>query len=274
MLRQFDLCSGVGAGFPLAGVITKEFELIGLCEIDEWCRGILRRRFPGVTRLTDVKEYKWERFSSRFKFLPEVVTASPPCQPFSVQGKRRGVDDERDCFGAVTRAIAGVKPRYFAIENVCGLLNCPLRPGDEKLYFQKLLFDFHCCGYDVEWLTVSSGHFGSPWIRERLLLVGISHRLEFDTRNATPWNEQVRAAIKIDRLSDSKTGSQPGISRSSFGDSRWLDKRTGKTYRYGVGGRSADTRRRREALGNALDPNVAAIALNRILYWESLISVS
>ena len=76
MLRQLDLCSGVGAGFPLAGIKLEEFELVGLCEIDSWCQGILSTRFPEVPIYSDVR--RLPRLTNI-----DIITASPPCQPLS-----------------------------------------------------------------------------------------------------------------------------------------------------------------------------------------------
>lgn len=134
MLVQLDLCSGVGAGFPLAGLITGGFQLKGLCEIDKFCHDRLRDRFPEIPIHPDVRSLQFH--SKEFK----IVSSSPPCQPFSVEGKRRGLADKRDCIPAVLHTIKSVQPNFFAIENVPGLLSCPLIPGEPTgSYFAYLL---------------------------------------------------------------------------------------------------------------------------------------
>jgi site-specific DNA-cytosine methylase len=45
-MRQLDLCSGVGAGFGIAG-LRAGWELVGICENDNYCTDILSKRFPG-----------------------------------------------------------------------------------------------------------------------------------------------------------------------------------------------------------------------------------
>src|SRR5205807_577806 len=42
----------------------------------------------------------------------DCVTAGLPCQPFSVVGRKRGVNDQRHLFPAVRRIIAGVEPEW------------------------------------------------------------------------------------------------------------------------------------------------------------------
>lgn len=259
MLKQLDLCSGVGAGFPLAGLQLRGFQLAGLCECNEFCRDRLRDRFPGVPIYPDVRSLQLRK--GEF----DVVTASPACQPFSVEGQRRGKEDERDCFPHLVRAIAATKPKFFAFENVPGLLSCPYRKGGSSGgYFRQLLASIHKSGYDAEWLCVSSGHFAAPWKRERLLLVGISRSLELHWERATPWTEQARSQLEAEKLSQEQSGVQPGLAGVQLRLTSRLD------ISIGVKSGNSISRARREALGNALDPRVAAIALRRILYLSQL----
>ena len=264
MLRQLDLCSGVGAGFPFAGIRTGGFALVGLCERDEWCQSILKLRYPDLPIIADVKRYDW---SDKNKYNRcrdiDIITASPPCQPFSVQGKRLGADDERDCIPAVIKAIASIQPKFFAIENVKGLLSCPYRPGFRVRYFAGILTKFSECGYDAEWIVVSSGHFTSPFLRERLLLVGISRRVEFLSQPCS-WSEQIREQLESQRRFTKRGVLESELSRKSLPTAVRLHEPVGVAIGISI------NRRRREALGNALDPRVAAVALQRILYLQSI----
>ena len=135
-LRQIDLCSGVGAGFPLSGIITGKVKLCGLCEIDEFCKERLRDRFPGVSIYNDVREF------------PEVsgidiITSSPPCQSFTVEGQRRGGADKRDCIPAVLRIVNRVKPKFFCLENwLAGLVvkTCLYRPAEHLAFAKRISY--------------------------------------------------------------------------------------------------------------------------------------
>ncbi|MHC5916361.1 MAG: DNA cytosine methyltransferase [Nostoc sp.] len=266
-LTQLDLCSGVGASFWVAG-LRAGFKLVGVSEIDEYCSDILSKRFPDVCNYGDVRSLPVRDIRKQWGEI-DVVTASPPCQPFSVQGKRQGEEDPRDCFPAVKRAIESIKPRFFCIENVSGLLNCPIRPGRTTLYLQHFLRQITRLGYDAEWLCVSSGAFGSPFIRERLLLVGVARGI-IEWQRTTPWSEQAR--ITIEKIKSLSTGvsSQPGIFRECLQSSTWLDRPTGKQIGIGVASGNGVIRSRRAALGNALDWRVAAVGLRRVAYLNSL----
>ncbi|BDS07534.1 cytosine-specific methyltransferase [Oceaniferula spumae] len=52
----------------------------------------------------------------------DLVAGGPPCQPFSMGGKARGMNDCRDMFPQAVRAVAEIAPRAFIFENVRGLL--------------------------------------------------------------------------------------------------------------------------------------------------------
>ncbi|MBD1903459.1 DNA cytosine methyltransferase [Coleofasciculus sp. FACHB-64] len=261
---QLDFCSGVGAGFALAG-LQLGFDLVGLCENNLYCRDILSKRYPRRTILGDIKHLDWTNIKYSCITDADIITASPPCQPFSVQGKRKGADDERDCFPAVIRAIAAVQPRFFCIENVPGLLSCPFKPGwASGSYFEILAGAIEQIGYRWEKLLISSGHFGSPFLRERVLLVGISRGLKFDWGRATTWTDQVREFFERERASQQGRGIRPGYPK------RLVQHPEELARPLGVPSGSGTIRSQRAAAGNLLDPRVAAVALRRVLYLSSL----
>ncbi|MCC5609760.1 DNA cytosine methyltransferase [Nostoc sp. CHAB 5834] len=268
-LTQLDLCSGVGAGFPVAA--TKfGFNLIGTAEIDPYCSSILTKRFPELRNYGDVQKLAYTGAFGLRSGAIDLVSASPPCPPFSTEGQRRGADDKRDCFPAILKIIANYKPRFAIIENVTGLLTCPYRPGDERGYFRYVLQQLSDGGYDAEWITLGSGHCDAPFIRERVLLVAVSRSIELEWERAATWADQARGWIEGFRSDRHRAGSKPGISRKCLQSASWLDKPTGKQISIGVPSGNGVIRSRRAALGNALDWRVAAIGLRRVAYLNSL----
>src|SRR5690606_6043657 len=58
---------------------------------------------------------------------PFLICGGPPCQPFSTAGKRLGINDPRgSLFMDFIRMIDYIKPRFFIMENVKGLMSAPL----------------------------------------------------------------------------------------------------------------------------------------------------
>ncbi|MBP0015313.1 MAG: DNA cytosine methyltransferase [Roseofilum sp. SID3] len=252
-------CSGVGAGFELS-CIKRGLSLRQFIECDRCCQKILSLRYPGVPLFPRMQTFRG------YKHEFDICCFSPPCQPFSIAGHRQGRADERDCFPDVLRIINDVRPKYFAIENVPGLLSCPFRPGHESgSYWSILSGAIAELGYKLEALKCSSGAFGSPWIRERLLLVAVSRSLVFTTRTPESWKYQARRMVEEAKDSTRRGGIKSPITRSRIRVACGLDIPVGVPSRNGI------IRERRAALGNALDPRVAQVAIDRILYWNSLI---
>ncbi|MBV6628244.1 MAG: DNA cytosine methyltransferase [Rivularia sp. (in: Bacteria)] len=167
---MLDLCSGIGGGFPLCGITTGKVQLCGLCEIDSFCKQILQKRFPGVPIYNDVRDLRIQKGEI------DTITASPPCQPFSVEGHRRGGADERDCIPAVLQLVSRIQPKFFCLENVPGLLSAPQYPGDKPgTYFLQMLRQLYEYGYDAEWIVIGTRfRFGTKWSGERLLFIATS----------------------------------------------------------------------------------------------------
>lgn len=59
---------------------------------------------------------------------PFLICGGPPCQPFSTAGKRLGINDPRgSLFMDFIRMIDYIRPRFFIMENVKGLMSAPLK---------------------------------------------------------------------------------------------------------------------------------------------------
>jgi DNA (cytosine-5)-methyltransferase 1 len=85
------------------------------------------------------------------------------CQPFSVAGKRRGADDERNLWPETIRVIRELRPRYAFLENVPGLL--------AHSYFGTVLGELAEAGYDAEWGCFTAAEVGASHKRERLFVL-------------------------------------------------------------------------------------------------------
>ena len=59
---------------------------------------------------------------------PFLICGGPPCQPFSTAGKRLGINDPRgSLFMDFIRMIDYIRPRFFIMENVKGIISAPLK---------------------------------------------------------------------------------------------------------------------------------------------------
>ena len=96
----------------------------------------------------------------------DIVCGGFPCQPYSVAGKRKGLEDPRgELFYEILRVADVSKPSWLLLENVEGLLN-----HDEGATFQKILESLEAMGYISEWQVLDSRYFFVPQGRRRVFL--------------------------------------------------------------------------------------------------------
>ncbi|MCR5322257.1 MAG: DNA cytosine methyltransferase [Lachnospiraceae bacterium] len=116
---------------------------------------------------------------------PFLICGGPPCQPFSTAGKRLGINDPRgSLFMDYIRIIDFIKPRFFVMENVKGIMSAPLKhvPGDNKdkndpeqqlgTVLDVILSEFNKLGYKTVYGILDAVNYGVPQFRERFVLIG------------------------------------------------------------------------------------------------------
>lgn len=112
---------------------------------------------------------------------PFLVCGGPPCQPFSTAGKRLGINDPRgSLFMDYIRMINYIRPRFFIMENVKGIMSSPLKsnldkPLDEnspKTVLDVILTEFNKLEYKTVYGILDAVNYGVPQFRERFVLIG------------------------------------------------------------------------------------------------------
>jgi DNA (cytosine-5)-methyltransferase 1 len=97
-----------------------------LVELDTPCCATLRlNKQNKVTYVRDWKIIEADVVDFDFSAYREIdlLSGGPPCQPFSLAGKRSGRSDRREMFPHFIRAVRECQPKSFIIENVKGLLD-------------------------------------------------------------------------------------------------------------------------------------------------------
>jgi DNA (cytosine-5)-methyltransferase 1 len=167
LFRFVDLFAGIGGiriAFENAGgrcILTSEINdtaLVTYKANDKPGRG---HRYAGdITAILDQDIPKYD-----------VLGAGFPCQPYSMAGLRRGLEDPRGhLFMDVLRFIKIGNPKAFLLENVKGLVG-----HDEGQTFKFMLDSLQEQGeYDLHWRVLNSmTHANIPQNRERVFIVGI-----------------------------------------------------------------------------------------------------
>lgn len=186
-LSFFSGAMGLDIGLEKAGI-----EVILACEVDKWCRKTIAKNKPDIALIGDIRDYSANEIREISGISPstdiDIVIGGPPCQAFSSAGKRQGFNDERgNVFLTYIDTAIELNPKYIVIENVRGLLSSPLihRPheergkGNDPLSHEEekggalahIIERIRGAGYSVSFELYNSANFGSPQVRERVIIV-------------------------------------------------------------------------------------------------------
>jgi DNA (cytosine-5)-methyltransferase 1 len=187
--RQLTACSFfTGAGGLLLGFLRSGFAITGSVDRKNIVARNMDLNFPEVRHLRrDLHEMDAAEAAACFGASPDVVFGGPPCQGFSVFGKRRftrtrGHDPGKDPLNELTLryidlAIA-LSPKVIFMENVKGFLSTP---RGETTYLAEVLKRLESAGYEADCQLVNCADFGAPQLRERVLLVATAPGIEFES---------------------------------------------------------------------------------------------
>ena len=162
-VNVLDLFSGIG-GFSL-GLERAGMRTVAFCEIEPYCRAVLRKHWPTVSCYEDVRTLTAERLSAD-GIAVDLICGGFPCQDISVAGKGAGIEGERSgLWSEYARLIGEIRPRFVIVENVAALLGRGMG---------RVLGDLAEIGYDAEWNCISAADVGAPHRRERIWIVAYS----------------------------------------------------------------------------------------------------
>ena len=162
-MKLLDLFSGIG-GFSL-GAEYNNIETIGFVEKDAFCQKVLRKHWPNVPILGDVRDVTKDTFES-----VDIVSGGFPCQPFSVAGKRRGTDDDRYLWDETIRVVSLYKPRWFVGENVEGIVNI-----QNGMVLRQVQDDLEKEGFEVQCGIIPASGIGAWHQRKRVWIIAHSN---------------------------------------------------------------------------------------------------
>lgn len=179
MIKVGSDFSGVGAFNQALKRLGIEYDEVFACDMDKYARQTFIHNYG------EPKYYPYNVYDREIPTEPlDIYMTSPPCQAFSLSGKRLGVSDERGIlFYNSLEFIKKNRPRYFIFENVKGLLSS--EKGETFKYWLELLggksvnntptlfkkedsVDYH-----IHWKVLNAKKYGVPQNRERVFIIGI-----------------------------------------------------------------------------------------------------
>jgi DNA (cytosine-5)-methyltransferase 1 len=108
----------------------------------------------------------------------DLVIGGPPCQSFSLAGKRQSDDLRGQLIWKYLEIINHLKPKAFLFENVTGLLSA--KNHKKELILPQLLKKFSEIGYNVQYKVIDATEFGVPQHRKRVIVVGTKEGIVFE----------------------------------------------------------------------------------------------
>jgi DNA (cytosine-5)-methyltransferase 1 len=127
----------------------------------------------------------------------DVVVGGPPCQAFSIAGKRKGLDDDRaTLIWDYLRIVKAIRPTVFILENVANLAKF-----DNGQILSLITEEAESAGYCVRSHVISVADYGVPQLRKRLFVVGVLgiSRFKFPP-NPTHGNMSIQGDLFMQKL--------------------------------------------------------------------------
>lgn len=163
-----EICAGIGGlsyGFDYLRPIAK-------IELWDVAARILRTNKPWPAECV-VEGYAQDFDYERYRGQVGLLCGGPPCQPWSMSGRKKGAADPRDVMGFTPTAIAACEPEAFLFENVPGLLLAKQHKAYVADLFERMSNPREGLRYGLAVVVVNAADFGVPQTRRRVLMLGV-----------------------------------------------------------------------------------------------------
>lgn len=184
--------------------------VVAQCEIDPFCRAVLKKHWPDVRQFTDVRLLRGEDVGP-----VDLVCGGFPCQPFSTasRGRRLGAEDDRYLWPEMLRVISEAKPAWVIGENVVGL---------KPVEVQQVVSDLGAQGFDTVVMEIPACATLKDHWRPRNWFLGYSDR---NGKSERPVNAEMAVMQRGDNRAGSARGSHgfpkgmDGLRKRALGNS-------------------------------------------------------
>lgn len=172
VIDLFCGCGGLSLGFEKAGFDI----LLGIDVWEDALKTFRHNHRKSDTLCADLAELDPKDVQERIGGKQvDVIIGGPPCQGFSIAGKRIVEDKRNELYKSFVRMVAHFKPKAFVLENVPNILAL-----GEGIVRDAIVNDFTELGYNVTYQVLTASDYGVPQNRRRAVFVGLADGNEFD----------------------------------------------------------------------------------------------
>lgn len=218
-LRVLDLFCGAGGfseGFRQGG-----YQIVAGIEKDPMALKTYAKNFPEAMAIS--KDLSTD-YSSQNGILDslkrekiDIIIGGPPCQGFSVAGKRLRDDPRNVLYRAYLDLIEHIKPKGLVVENVPTIMS--LYNGEVA---RNIVEDFQRLGYDTSVFILLASDYGVPQRRRRVFFIGLKTKKSFVMPQPTTAFKPVTTEMAISDLpsledsSGEEETAYPGLPRNNY----------------------------------------------------------
>jgi DNA (cytosine-5)-methyltransferase 1 len=186
--KVIDLFAGVG-GLSYGFAHDEDFEIVAANEILTPMATAYSLNHPSVKMYNkDIKDFSLSDLSKDLglqKGDVDIIVGGPPCQAYSTVGKRLIDDPRGKLFQEYYRILSELRPKLFVFENVKGLLS--MCKGE---LIKTIISLFESVGYSVNIRLLNAADYGTPQIRERVIIVGTLLGGKYNYPRPTHYNPE------------------------------------------------------------------------------------
>jgi len=172
IIDLFSGCGGLSYGFHEAG-----YEV--LLGVDNWKDAIDTFKYNHKESQGVIADLFFVKPEEIFKITGikevDVIVGGPPCQGFSIAGRRKIEDERNGLYKSFVDFVTFYKPKAFLMENVPNIVSM-----GGGIVNKNIIKDFETIGYKIEYKILTASYFGVPQKRRRAFFIGLKSGKKFE----------------------------------------------------------------------------------------------